>query len=174
VELDPGSIAFLVREGFEGFRTVSQLNADRCEELPNIRGIYAVVRESLAPPEFLPRSTAARFRDTDPSIPIETLQKLWVPSAQVLYFGRARGPGVRSLLKQRVKRYLRFGHGRHVAHWGGRAIWQLRDAGALRIAWKTTPRDDPARAEGAYQDDFERHHGALPFANLKLERDELE
>ena len=95
-----------------------------------------------------------------------------MPGAQILYFARARGPSVRRLLKQRVKRYLRFGHGRHVSHWGGRAVWQLRDHGSLRIAWKPTPKDDPARAEGEYQDNFERHFGALPFANLKQERDE--
>ena len=169
---DPGSIAFLESEGFAGFRTVAQLNADRCEEIPNLRGIYVVVRESLDPPRFLAKSTAARFRDTDPTIPIGELEQLWVPGAQVLYFGRARGPGVRSLLRQRVKRYLRFGHGRHVAHWGGRVIWQPSDASALRVAWKPTPKDAPARAEGRYQDAFERHHGALPFANLRQEHDE--
>lgn len=167
---DPGSIAFLESEGFAGFRTVAQLNADRCEAIPNLRGIYAVVRESLDPPRFLAKSTAARFRDTDPAIPIDELEKLWVPGAQVLYFGRARGPGVRTLLRQRVKRYLRFGHGRHVSHWDGRAIWQLSDASALRVAWKPTPKDDPARAEGRYQDEFERRYGALPFANLKQGR----
>jgi hypothetical protein len=172
VTSDPGSIAFLESEGFEGFRTVGQLYADGCEEIPNLRGIFAIVRESLAPPEFLAKSPAARFRDTDPTLPIEELETLWVPGAQILCFGRARGPGVRSLLKQRIKRYLRFGHGRHVAHWGGRAIWQLSDRSTLRVAWKPTPKDDPARAEGAYQDRFERHYGALPFANLKQDREE--
>lgn len=171
-DMDPGSIAFLHAEGFEGFRTTSQLYADSCEELPNIRGIYAVMRESLEPPQFMAKSTAARFRDTSPDIPLEELEKLWVPGAQILYFARARGPGVRRLLKQRVKRYLRFGHGRHVSHWGGRAVWQLRDHGSLRVAWKAMPRDDPSRFEGEYQDNFERHYGALPFANLKQERDE--
>lgn len=170
--MDPGSIAFLVSEGFEGFRSIAQLFADQCEELPNIRGLFCVARKSLDPPQFLPKSTAARFRDTNPTIPIDELEKLWVPGAQVLCFSRARGPGVRSLLKQRVKRFLRFGHGRHVAHWGGRAIWQLRDQSALIVAWKPTPKDDPARIEGAYQDGFERHYGALPFANLKQESDD--
>jgi hypothetical protein len=89
----------------------------------------------------------------------------------VLCFGHALGPGVRSLLRQRVKRYLRFGHGRHVAHWGGRAVWQLEDRTILRIAWKPMPKDDAARAEYAYQDRFERHYGALPFANLKEDRE---
>ena len=51
-------------------------------------------------------------------------------------------------------------------------MWQLRDHGSLRVAWKPTPKDDPSRAEGEYQDNFELHYGALPFANLKQERDE--
>ncbi len=169
---DPGSIAFLEDDGFEGFRTVARLHADGCQEIPNDRGIYAVARESLDPPTFLPRSAAARFRDTDPTLPIPELEGFWVPGAQVLYFGRARGPGVRSLLRQRVKRYLRFGHGRHVAHWGGRAIWQLGDRSALLVAWKPTPDDDPARAEARYQSQFEHHYGALPFANLKQESED--
>jgi hypothetical protein len=169
---DPGSIAFLESEGFEGFRSVRQLSADACVEVPNERGIYAVVRDSIEPPHFMPKSPAARFRDTDPTIPIEELEQLWVPGAQILYFGRARGPGVRTRLQQRVKRYLRFGNGRHVSHWDGRAIWQLTDHAALRVAWKPTPKDDPARAEESYQDEFERHYGALPFANLKQGRED--
>jgi len=169
---DPGSIAFLHREGFEGFRTVAQLYADGCEEIPNLRGIFAIVRESLDPPKFLARSSATRFRDTDPTLPVAELEQLWVPGAQILCFARARGPGVRSRLKQRVKRYLRFGHGRHVAHWGGRAVWQLSDRSDLLVAWKPTPKDDPARAENEYQAEFERHYGALPFANLRHEPDE--
>ncbi len=170
---DPGSIAFLIREGFQGFRTVAQLNATNCEEIPNERGLFAVARDSLEPPQFMPRSSAARFRDTNPSLPVAELEALWVPGAQIVYFGRARGPGMRKLLKQRLIRYVRFGHGRHVSHWDGRAVWQLRDSSSLIVAWKPTPKDDPSRAEGEYQNEFERHHGALPFANLKHDvRDE--
>jgi hypothetical protein len=40
------------------------------------------------------------------------------------------------------------------------------------VAWKPTPRDDPARAEAGDRTAFQRHYGALPFANLKQERDE--
>ncbi len=168
----PGSIAALEADGFVGFRTVAQLWADRCEELPNERGIYAVVRETLNPPRFTAKSSAPSFRDTAPELPLEELERRWVAGAQVLYIGRARGPGVRSLLKQRVKRYLRYGQGRHVSHWGGRAIWQLADRSALRVAWKPFPDDDPARVEQDMQERFEGHHGAPPFANQEPELDE--
>ena len=84
--------------------------------------MYALFRESVAPPEFMARSSAPQFRGENPSVALAELSERWVSGAQILYFGRARGPGVRSLLKQRVKRFLRFGHGRVVAHWGGRFV----------------------------------------------------
>ena len=162
---DPGSIAFLADEGFEGLRTVGQLHADGCEEVPNARGLYAIVRESIEPPRFAATSSAPCFRHTEPTLPIEALEQRWVPGAQLLFLGMAPGPGVRSLLKQRVKRYLRFGHGRHVAHWAGRAIWQLGDRSALRVAWKAMAEGDPAPMLREYLDRFERQHGRPPFAN---------
>ena len=170
--LDPGSRAFLEAEGFEGFFTVGQLHAEACEGLPNEPGVYAIVRESLDPPEFLTRSVAPSYRRQDPTRPVDELQQRWVPGAQVLYFGRACGPGVRSLLRQRVKRYLRFGHGRVVGHWGGRFVWQLRDHGTLRVAWKPTGAEDPAMVEARLQARFREHYGVLPFANVKQESEE--
>lgn len=166
---DPGSIAFLDAEGFEGFRTVGQLHADRCEEVPDRPGVYAVVRDRLDPPEFLARSTAPIYRGTNPSLPEDELKDRWVRGAQALYFGRACGPGVRNLLKQRVKRYLRFGHGRVVGHWDGRSIWQLRDSSMLRVAWKATGDEDPERVDARLQALFRERYGVPPFANLKPE-----
>jgi len=164
---DPGSRAFLEAQGFEGFFTVGQLHADRCEIVPNERGVYALVRESLDPPQFMPRSTAPAYRGEDPTRPIEELLQRWVHGAQVLYLGRASGPGVRSLLRQRIKRYLRFGRGSVVGHWDGRFVWQLRDHSALRVAWKPTGAEDPAEVEARLQAGFQRHYGAPPFANLR-------
>lgn len=134
--------------------------------------MYAVVRESLDPPGFMARSTAPFYRGMDPSAPIEALEARWVPGAQLLYLGRADGPGVRSLLKQRVKRYLRFGHGRVVGHWEGRQVWQLRDHAALRVAWKSTGDADPAPLEAGLREGFLERHGALPFANSRPESEE--
>lgn len=163
---DPGSRTFLEAQGFEGFFTTGQLHAERCEGLPNERGVYAILRESPAKPEFMPRSTAPAYRGEDPSRPIDELTLRWVKGAQVLYIGRAAGPGVRSLLKQRIKRYLRFGRGKVVGHWGGRYIWQLCDHAALRVAWKLTGDADPAQVEAELQRRFVERYGVLPFANL--------
>ena len=167
-----GSRAFLETEGFEGFLTVGQLHADGCERVPNEPGVYAMVRESLAAPEFLKRSVAPIYCGEDPTQPIEALGERWVPGAQVLFFGIAPGPGVRSLLRQRVKRYLRFGHGRVVGHWSGRFVWQLRDHGALRVGWKRTSAEDAGPTEARLQRSFREHHGVIPFANVRDEREE--
>lgn len=167
----PGSIAFLEAGGFSGLLTVRQLHDEGCLSIPNEPGVYAVVRESLAAPRFRSRSRAPLWRGMDPTRPVEELRERWVAGAQVLYFGRACGPGVRSLLRQRVKRYLRFGHGRVVAHWGGRFVWQLEDADDLLVAWKPTGDVDPRNVEAGMQQRFSAHYGRLPFANLRQELD---
>jgi hypothetical protein len=171
---DAGSREFLRAQGFVGFLRAGQLHDRRCEGVPNERGVYAILRDSPSPPVFMARSTAPIYRGVDPSRPIEELEARWVSGAEVLYFGRARGPGVRSLLKQRIKRLLRFGHGRVVGHWGGRFLWQLRDHGALLVAWKPTGEDDPARVEASLLAGFVARYGALPFANLEGESEEGE
>ena len=168
----PGSRAFLEAEGFEGFFTVGQLHSEGCESVPNKPGVYAIVRDRHDQPDFLTKSVGPIFRDQDPTRPVDELEKRWVPGAQLLYLGRACGPGVRSLLRQRVKRYLRFGHGRVVGHWGGRFIWQLRDHARLRVAWKSTGEGEPAQFEARLEARFREHYGVLPFANLKQESEE--
>ena len=164
--VDPGSRAFLEQQGFEGFLLVGQLRHDRCEALPNLPGIYAVVRETIEKPEFMTRSNAAEYRGESPTRPIDELIECWVPRAQILFYGRAFGPGVRSLIKQRVKRYMRFGQGRVVGHWDGRFVWQLRDHSSLRIAWKVIESGDLQAAEDELQLRFSAHYGEPPFANM--------
>jgi hypothetical protein len=165
------SVAQLREHGFAGFRSVATLRDSRCLEVPVERGVYIVVRDYDGAPEFLARSVAPPFRGQDPTLPLEALNEKWVPGARVLYVGRASGPGVRSLLQQRIKRYIRFGQGRVVAHWGGRLIWQLRDHRSLLFAWLLTPDQDPAAVEARLQAGFVERYGALPFANLKQEND---
>ena len=45
----PGSLAFLEAEGFQGFFTVGQLHAERCEGLPNEPGVYRMLDERGEP-----------------------------------------------------------------------------------------------------------------------------
>lgn len=158
--------------GFEGFRSVGHLRRGGCDEVPAVRGVYTVLRDAPDPPAFLARSAGGWYRGHDPSVAIAELEARWVPGARTLYIGRARGPGVRSLLQQRVKRYMRFGAGKRVAHRGGRFIWQLRDHLGLVVAWMPTPGEDPADAEARLLNAFVAAHACLPFANLREENEE--
>jgi len=165
LELD--SVEGLRAAGFEGFVPVRDLRRDDCRGVPRENGVYVLVRDSAAEPRFTPRGTGAFWRGQDPNVKPEALAEKWVPGAIVLYVGRAAGTGVRGRLQQRVKRWLRFGEGKNVAHWGGRYVWQLADAFSLPVAWK--PCADAAAEEAALLAAFEAKHGALPFANLRRE-----
>src|SRR5436309_5308749 len=95
------SVAQLREYGFHGFVSVTRLGESRCAEVPVARGVYVAVRDTLMPPRFLERSVGGRLRQMDPTVPIDVLQAGLVPGAVVLYMGRARGRGGRSLVEQR-------------------------------------------------------------------------
>jgi len=165
--LDLDTIAGLRAAGFEGFVRVRDLRRDDALAVPKENGVYVMVRETPDPPCFLPRGTGAVWRGQDPNVKAEVLESAWVPGSIVLYVGRAAGTGVRGKLQQRVKRWLRFGQGRSVAHRGGRYVWQLADAYELPVAWKACA--DAAGEEAALLAAFEAAHRTLPFANLRQE-----
>ncbi len=147
------------RAGFSGFVPIESLRAGRLAEVPNLPGVYVVVRAEISPPVFLARSPAGHFKGQDPTEPAEVLQHNWVDQASVLYIGRTT-----DALLRRIKALLDFGAGRPAGHWGGRLIWQLADAGTLQVGWK--PDGDPISLEHRLLSDFRRRHGARPFANL--------
>jgi len=152
--------------GFEGFLSVSQLRDEGAECVPAEAGAWVVLREgSPALPNFQPRSSAAVWRGQDPTQTADELGLRWVPGAYVLYVGLAPGTGVRHLLQQRIKRFLRFGSGRNVAHWGGRRIWQLGGTASLRLAWRATGPGGARQAAQEILDAFAERHGVPPFAN---------
>lgn len=150
--------------GFEGFRSVRDLRRDDCRDLPRENGVYLLVRDRAGEPRFNVKGTAASWRGQNPNVKVEELKEKWVSGAIVMYVGRAAGTGVRGKLQQRIKRWLRFGEGKNVAHWGGRHVWQLADAYDLPVAWKACK--DAVRQEVALLAAFEAKHGMLPFANL--------
>jgi hypothetical protein len=166
----PDSIETLRRQGFAGFLTVGQLHRRGCLEVPDEPGVYVVLARERAPHPFFTRSTAPVWRRRDPTVTIPTLAARWRQGATILYVAAALGPGVRSRLRQRIKRMLRFGHGSVVAHWGGRLLWQLGEAGRLVIAWQACATGEDARAVATeLLRNFEAHHGGPPFANEATE-----
>ncbi len=144
--------------GFEGFVRFADLPATT---VPSTQGVYAVLRCTQEPPEFLPRNPAGAIRG-DPSVSPDALAAAWVNGAEVIYFGKA------THLERRLDAYRRHGLGGRARHWGGRYVWQLADASELLVAWRTTPDTDPASVESDLIRLFVEATGQRPFANRNL------
>ena len=147
--------------GYQGFRSIRDLRQD-VSEIPSDRGLYVVQWES-GEPEFMNRGSGGHSKG-DPNVPVGTLRSNWVPGAAIVYAGKAGGEGTKATLRSRVKQFLEFGQGKPAKHYGGRYLWQLREAPDLLMAWKI---GDPAALEEELLLPFVAAHGRLPFANLQ-------
>lgn len=170
----PGSLSVTgLREwGFEGGIPISQLqracNSETAAEfpVPRLPGVYLIVRQGRHKVCFLRKNRGGAFKGQDPTLPRAALEDRWVPDAPILYIGKAGGGGQSTTLHSRLLSYLRFGLGRRTAHWGGRCIWQLADASALRVYWVPLRRGEPRTIERGLIATFVAHYGRRPFANL--------
>lgn len=149
----------LEQMGFDGFVPFRDLPVS---DVPAAVGVYAVLRPAETSVSFLPASTAGWSKGRDPSVSHEVLGDAWVDGVEVIYFGKAGGRGG---LRGRLSAYRRHGAGSRAAHWGGRYIWQLADAGQLLVAWKLTPDERPEAVEAALIATFVKATGLRPFAN---------
>ena len=148
------NLAALKKFGFEGF--IRMLLAST----PSCGGVYIFLRQNKRKPEFLKKGTGGKLRG-NPNVEVSKLEKKWVEGAQVVYIGQTTN------IRQRVKTRLEFGRGRAVRAWGGRYIWQLKDAEELLIAWKKVGPADLLKTERMLINHFKRTYGKLPFANLR-------
>jgi excinuclease UvrABC nuclease subunit len=137
-------------------------------KIPSSSGVYFVFRPHRNKPKFLRKSTGRWFRGKDPSISKKELMQYWdsasniLDKTDVLYVGKAKN------LRERIKRYWKFGEGKPVAHWGGRYIWQIKYSKNFLLAWKKTKDDTRAgKLEGKLLAQFKKEYGCLPFANLR-------
>lgn len=156
------TISDLQTAGFEGFKSIRDLWKDS-SNLPLFKGVYMVVRRTNAAPGFLERGSGGFFKGKDPNVSLEELNENWVNDTCVVYIGKAGG-----MLAKRLRQYLKFGQGKAVGHWGGRYIWQLKDAADLLLCWKTLAVDDPRAVEKSFISEFKAcYAGKRPFANLQ-------
>jgi len=76
--------------GFIGFVPFAALPSVDIGHLSNVDGVYRVLRTANADPVFLARSVGGHYQDKDPTVSdISALRKRWVPTAHVLYIGKA-------------------------------------------------------------------------------------
>lgn len=144
---------------FNGFVRVFNLRGEALKDIPDVPGVYMVLRDSVERPDFLVRGSGGYFKGKDPNVPLSELCANWVEGANVLYIGKAKS------LRKRISQYLRFGDGKPVGHWGGRYIWQLADAQELIFCWMPVIGDaDAVETEMICR--FREHYGSRPFANL--------
>jgi hypothetical protein len=69
--------------GFVGWRKWDELRNSNLREVPSAPGVYVVFRPTAEGPTFLDTNPGGRFKEQDPTVPIEALSANWVPSSQV-------------------------------------------------------------------------------------------
>ncbi|MGP5717620.1 DUF6308 family protein [Brachybacterium tyrofermentans] len=151
----------LEARGWEGFTPLATLDLSA---VPDVPGVYAVLRSDTTEPEFLPERPEATARQAY-SYTESDLRSRWVPEASVLNLGRAG-----TSLRKRLRQYRKFGEGTGLNHKGGRSVWQLTDADRLTVAWRQFPvtfdgLSTRAAESGLIEQFQEAHGGARPFAN---------
>lgn len=120
----------LEARGWGGFTPLATLDPS---SVPDVPGVYVVLRSDATEPEFLPERPQAAARQAH-SYTESDLRYRWVPDASVLNIGRAG-----TSLRKRLRQYRKFGKGTGLIHNGGRSIWQLADAERLTVAWRQFP-----------------------------------
>lgn len=153
------SVEELKENGYQGFKTIHELS-ENAECVMTDQGVYLVLRLANGEPEFVYPGTCGHFKNREPNVPISKLEEKWVGDSNILYIGKAKS------LRQRLSQYMRIGRGEKVGHWGGRYIWQLKDAQDLVVCWKKTT-EDSEKVECEMIQRFKEEHGKLPFANLR-------
>ncbi|MBS0347838.1 MAG: hypothetical protein JSR69_15420 [Proteobacteria bacterium] len=156
----------LPKFGFCGGIPIAELQSS-CKDVPQKQGVYLVVRKNEQPVSFLETSSGGHFKNRDPSVSVLTLEARWLALPKVVYVGKAGGKTHFATLQDRLHAYMQFGIGRRYAHWGGRYIWQLSDAGELLIFWKETMKEEPRLVEKQLLCEFFQTYEQLPFANLR-------
>lgn len=157
--IDFSSLDSIKKYGFTGF--VSFCKLESTKEIPTSNGVYMVLLREVSKPDFLIKGSGGYYSGREPNISIDELEKQWVDNSLVMYIGKAKN------IKKRLLIYQKFGEGKPVAHYGGRHIWQIRNAmNDLVICWKITPCEDHDTIESDLISDFRVQYGVRPFANL--------
>lgn len=151
--------------GFTGFKTISEIVERNYADIPNVRGIYALLYHNIVP-EFVEVGTGGHFKSKNPNASIEMLKESWVDNVSIIYIGKAGAENGSATLKSRLRQYFNFGQGKAVGHWGGRYVWQLKDCYNIVVCWKELPHGNPRQEEATLISEFVKQYDKRPFANL--------
>ncbi len=160
-------------KGFTHSKNVWDLlhNIHNCSTIDEKCGVYAVVYKKNDIPDFKDPGSGPEIWDgRKVNVSVGELADNWITfkngDEHIIYIGRAGGENTKTNLKKRIRKYILFGLGNKVAHYGGRYIWQIGNFRDLEINWE--PVDRPAEIERNLLDQFKKEHNQrLPFANLK-------
>lgn len=146
--------------GWEGFIPLSTLVG---KDVPNVPGVYVVIRESTQDPVIGDKGIYQSEKQVAP-YRVDELAQRWIKGASVVYIGKAS-----TSLRKRLGQYRRAGMAGGTNHNGGRSIWQLDDAEDLLVAWHPVDQDESgleaAEMETQLIGAFKATHGNRPFAN---------
>lgn len=131
-----------------------------CSCVPEVSGVYRVLR----PEGMTIRFTEHMYNRFAKLYPAEKLSRKYKDCAdqEILYIGKADG---RKGLRQRIKQYIDYGWNHAANHKGGRAIWQIEDAGLLLLAYEEC--EDAEAQEKQLLADYKAKNGSYPLANWK-------
>lgn len=157
----------LKKDGFSGFKTIAELEKG-INTIPNECGVYILLRPNDSKPIFLEKGTGGSYKGRNPNVEISKLEAKWLENTPILYIGKAdKDKSSKRGVRTRLDEYLQFGRGTTIGHWGGRYIWQLKDASELIVCWKHV--DGSAEQEEKQMlKAFKAKYGKYPFANLRL------
>lgn len=140
--------------------TLQTLYSFECDCVPEVSGVYRILR-----PEGMPiRFTEQAYNPSAKLYSAEQLSHKYsaCTNQEILYIGKADG---KKGLRQRLKQYMNYGWGHATNHKGGRAIWQIEDAGLLLLAFEEC--EDARAREKQLLADYKAKNGSYPLANWR-------
>lgn len=140
--------------------TLETLYGLSCQGIPDVPGVYWV----LAPEGFPIHFEAIAFNPSAPPYCVDVLMKKYAAckDKRILYIGKASG---KKGLHQRLQQYMKYGWNKAVNHKGGRAIWQIQNAGMLLLTYEPCP--DCVERERQLLRDYRAANGCYPLANWR-------
>lgn len=157
----------LKKTGFTGFLKINKIKDNNYSQIPAAKGIYIVLWKSTSQPIFLKDNPGGHFKGKDPTVSIEKLRNNWVQNTSIIYIGKAGSKTSTTTLKKRIKDFIEFGNGKPKSHWGGRYIWQIKDAEKyLLFCWKKVQNIEPRKFEKEFIKNSKETFCKLPFGNL--------